>query len=446
MLLKRYTECFLNDMHSLMQLTGDGWYPADVSCTSINELLSKHLDGDIILGKRVRSNYISNFILDFDRDVNYSYDCYSRYVSKIIELFQCPSVIFQSSNSGNIHAWFWINWSKEAYIKSRIKGVLSTHNIPIKPKSVEIFTSNMTIRLPLGEGSHRVCQCSLDKYYEENSKDHVIVNLNKEIKQFSKVNIVNATPSYNPVYSYQKKLISKRETAIDHSDIESLIENGLSSVDTRNESCLTLIRHFYNLNNGDIQQTKQEVRDWLTQKNNGYSTLYNTSPYKALANVDFMVSNWAQKVESGSGLVQIINKPPTPLPLDVCFFIFNSFNGFKLQDKVFNLLSLLMSYDTNSEIPLSKKFLTGKESYIKLNSRNYLSVISVLEDYGVIKLINRGNNLKKSCNIYRWLGLDKSNTKVYNTYTEFIQGENLYKTFSKHIQEKYLNALQSPKT
>ena len=116
--IDQFSNLFIRKGSIFSYKKGKDWGPYRKKETS-RKLIKNHLDEDIILGQYLPEYYTDSFVLDFDYKKGSDRTEFFNFIKDVINLFQAPRVIFQSSNSGGVHVWFWIQSNRCFYINKR---------------------------------------------------------------------------------------------------------------------------------------------------------------------------------------------------------------------------------------------------------------------------------------------------------------------------------------
>lgn len=431
--------------HPYYKLDGKGWLPAPNWQTSYiqDSEIEEHLLGKKLLGQKFDNLLFSNFfVLDCDfreLKLHRTKDWLPK-IKELIDNINLPYFCCTSSESYNLHVYFWCKESPIDYINTTIRDLAERHEVIIDkpPYRIELFCGGRkTLRLPLGKGSK-----PLNKDFSINNKPltAILSNLYDSVYRTRSLpkleNSLISSPKFYTSYRVTNPSTSKLT-------LESLLNYGLTSPGTLNNAIQILVRYGHSKKYTQ-QETQNFIINWLDQfdNNRAYSKDLRRKHNYVIKKVELATSLWYKRcsnlfILSGEGSLYSLTE-------EFCSYIFSEFKSYKLQKKVYQLLSLIIyKARVNPIFSLSKREIFS----FGFHDHNYRFVIDQLCNDGVITLIKRGNNWNKSINIYS-LNRKIINSAVYTSYTSYIDDKKLYKWYSKKEKEIILkdkDAILTPK-
>lgn len=424
-----------------MLYNGRNWYylEEETGKKITNKLVWDHLNEKIILGQRLRKKVTNSVTLDFDFDMTCTRAEYQEFVKKVIGLINAPKLIYTSSASHNFHCIFYIRPESAEFVKNHLTQFLRNHGITVQAGKLEIFcTSGKTIRLPFGKGSIEV-----DNNLMPTGRDRfeVLRSLPNKINLKQLPFIYNALPSVT--YSTDKRtrvIVEKAESQT----LESLLEEGLQSPGTMNESLLKVVRHFFEDTGGHIEMTQQLTKQWAELSHNGYSKDYLRNKEELFQKIDEMVLSWATKVSEGCTVAEMQN-PAVPLShCQMLIEIFKDVLKYPKQVAVFRLLQKIRPHVLrDKEFILSRSFMCHE--YLGFHPSNYKIVIDKLHEHELIIQTRSGNNLKGHSTFYKWIGPKCENEMSFQTFQEYLEYDRMILNYPKRYIQRIYSELKTIK-
>lgn len=408
-------------------------------CT--DKIIANHLKGNGIYGQELRSNQIGFFVVDLDFKEDTCVEEFWSRVDFCRKRIIAPSKVFQSSKSGGVHIYFFIKPTSPDIIKERVYRSYTQAGLKIRSGEIEIITSGV-IRLPLGEGSYILDPETFQKI--EETKEQTIDRLYDELVSKELPFLYEALPL--PPKKKDKHLKSSDPYAYSNNGIiGTLLQDGIQSTGNTNKALMAMCGYYYNHLNKNSGATKREVKNWFINHHNNKSRTFNTNGLLAIEKKIKGIVNWIETKKSKIEKRHIDEKlKDTTVSEHTAQYIFDTFKGYTLQTKVFNLFKLIkiLSLNGESKFSLSKyKLISHENSGLEFSSENYLTVKCKLIEDGFLTLISKGNNLKGCSSIYR-MGLQLNSIIEYDEYAKFLIDKDLVKCYSRYYQklilEKYI--------
>ena len=426
-----YKNLFITNNAKPYIFKSKNWYSLKNTTHITSRFLELHLANKHIYGQHFTRNGIRNFVcLDFDYSDRFYKDReeYYSFINKVCNTFFCPKFFITSSNSNNIHCYLFFRKTSAELVKSRILGSLNNCGFDILPGRLEVFISNQTLRLPFGRGSYLLD----NNFYQVNmQKEEQIRLVNDTITSSLLPNIYLATPSYK----YKKTI--RTDLKLKNICLGNLLTDGLVEPSTMNNALVAITLYYFTKFSGDASKISPAVKYWVDNFNNGLSKDYNTNRIQIYNKIETIIK-W---ILSKQNSYFFKYKNTSALDINICKLIYKHFNNYKIQLAIFNLFQYIkLSLQTKEELTISKRFLVDPVIGIGLNVRNYQFMMNKLEEVNLLQLINKGNNYKKHCNLYRWTGpIFENSVKCFTSWNKFIIESGNINSYSKYIQKQILS-------
>lgn len=402
------------------------WTRLDKTFISLLDI-QKHISGDVgsVLGRRICSKYLNFFVLDFDYNQNVysSKNQFFSYVSSCIKYIQAPKKIYQSSDSGGIHVYFFIKPELTYIIRTRVEEFLISKGITLEKGKIELFSGNLNLRLPLGAGSYE-----LDESFKVIEKDKI-----KSINDFIYFYYDTKFPNiYQAIPRYElEKEIQQNTRKIDNREyVEELKDFGISHNGMTNNALVSLGVSMFNESDSP-EDLYSKIWEWVQKNHNNNSRTYNERPEDLkveIRNIATWLFTRTKKIDRNKQLKDYLTKDIILLILELAP---NDYNRQKCIFKLFQTIKRFIDL-RQTTFMLSQKFLID---HCGFTSQNYQFIINKLCEEGYLKLVKWGNTLRQHPNLYCWSGPDLQCSDGYDKIEQILVNHESFELLSKHTKK-----------
>jgi len=278
--LEQYERLFISRRQPYLIRHNDEWVQKDGMLNSYqvrNHIQEKKIYS--VFGNKVLTKRLA---FDLDNHNNNIHQVYSVY-DYLQKNFGVTPLTFQSSLSGSLHSYYLLDRSEP-----------QENIIPVVENKIKIYnnievrcTKSKALRLPLGEGSFLLDTNELlPLSYNKTEQLEILSSLiqNEKIEPLSVDEIYNSMNCTSSNYSK-----GSSEFLL---DIQELLDVGLVSPGTRNDSLLKLSWYYQAVERKSPEETKLLLTFWISKKHNGFSKDWNSNPNKVLRQIEDIVHNF----------------------------------------------------------------------------------------------------------------------------------------------------------
>ncbi len=214
-------------------------------------VIDKHLNDKQIVGARIGVNPRNNdklttrLILDMDQsqlgNIREAYE-FSINVVEDLTGIPSPSFLFNSSDSGNLHAWYLLDRSVNEHLLDKFRKVITA-----RQPGIEVYPSNRAIRLPLGINSYVLDTTSLEPITFDKGEAIEFIYNQIDSGEVEEIHVPTLRDKLQQLMTSQHTGRARRKRNKIYvpgnfrSDVEKLETVGLTEQGTRNEAKRKLI-------------------------------------------------------------------------------------------------------------------------------------------------------------------------------------------------------------
>ncbi|MBC8552820.1 MAG: hypothetical protein H8D23_24615 [Candidatus Brocadiales bacterium] len=269
-------------------------------------LFADHVNDNICLGFRAAES-VNLFVLDFDnhgggparqREINEQF-------FKSLVYFERSAIGFRSSDSGGIHLYVFLNdFIRLEDMQPIVKHYLKILNLP---ENTEIYpNANRGQRLPFGKGS-RPLPAGIDMLINKSKIDQMNWFLDWFNNDCEPLDVERLHAIRQQIHADQKATSERRRakkykgvkpsTNTDHApgEIKSLLREGIPPKYDRYKTFVSLTRYFMHKHGHDTDKTREALKTFIRDKNNGNSAGYNKDPHEFYRFIDRIVDGFDAK-------------------------------------------------------------------------------------------------------------------------------------------------------
>ena len=265
-------------------LSGGNWYMEKKPITRKD--VENHLNERYWVG--VRRKNTPYFILDIDVHSEEAAATRNSRVEKVISCFDEKPLMIQSSSSGGVHMYYFLDKSYSVEkVQEVVKRVLGTNGVDLAYGKIELYPSYKTpVRLPLGKDSFLLNNNLETLGIEKKEATRRILEYRLETKNLFSLDKLDIDTRYivprkNSTVVLDNNLLYSNNVYTYLPDTQSLWENGLTESGTRNKAVMLLVDDCFKAGMSE-DNAYTRIANWLAEKHNGESKEWLKNPEAVL--------------------------------------------------------------------------------------------------------------------------------------------------------------------